>query len=136
MTKKQIDDLTYNIIGCCINVHNALGPGLLESVYHKCLIEEFSFQKIKFQSELIVPVVYRDKEVKAQLRADFFIENTIVLELKAVDLLHPIHEAQLMTYLKLLDAPKGILVNFNSTNIFHNGQKTFVTENYRALKDK
>lgn len=135
MTKKQIDDLTYDIIGCCISVHSALGPGLLESVYHKCL-EEFRFQKIKFQSELVVPVVYRKIEVNAQLRADFFIENTIVLELKAVDLIHPIHEAQLMTYLKLLEAPKGVLVNFNSTNIFHNGQKTFVTEKYRALKNE
>ncbi len=136
MTKKYLDELTYKIIGCCINVHSALGPGLLESVYHKCLEEEFRHQKIKFQSELIVPVVYRNLEINAQLRADFYIENCIVVELKAIDGIQPVHEAQLLTYLKLLESPKGILINFNCVNIFRQGQKTFVTEKYRNLDDE
>ncbi|TVQ51098.1 MAG: GxxExxY protein [Saprospirales bacterium] len=136
MTKKYLDELTYKIIGCCINVHSALGPGLLESVYHKCLEEEFRHQKIKFQSELIVPVVYRNLEINAQLRADFYIENCLVVELKAVDGIQPVHEAQLLTYLKLLESPKGILINFNCVNIFRQGQKTFVTEKYRNLDDE
>lgn len=93
MTKKYLDDLTYKVIGCCINVHNTLGPGLLESVYQKCLQEEFKHQKIKYQSELIVPVTYRNLEINAQLRADFYIENCLVVELKAVDAIQPVHEA-------------------------------------------
>ena len=136
MTKKYLDALTYEFIGCCITVHSALGPGLLESVYHRCLEEELRYQKIKFQSELIVPVVYRNLEIQAQLRADFYIENCLVVELKAVDAIQPIHEAQLMTYLKLLESPKGILINFNCTNIFRQGQKTYVTEMYRNLDDE
>ncbi|MCH7396668.1 GxxExxY protein [Belliella sp. DSM 107340] len=135
MTKNELDKLSYKILGCCIEVHKALGPGLLESVYHKCLIEEFRYQKIQFQSQLIVPVYYRGTEVLAELRADFFVENSIVLELKAVETILPIHEAQILTYLKLLDAPKGLLVNFNSTNIFKYGQKSFVTEKYRVLDE-
>ncbi len=136
MTKKYLDDLTYKVIGCCINVHNTLGPGLLESVYQKCLQEEFKYQKIKYQSELIVPVTYRNLEINAQLRADFYIDNCLVMELKAVDAIQPVHEAQLLTYLKLLESPKGILINFNCVNIFRKGQKTFVTEKYRNLDDE
>ena len=136
MTKKYLDDLTYKIIGCCISVHSELGPGLLESVYHRCLEEEFRHQKVKFQSEVIVPVVYRGLELNTQLKADFYIDNCLVLELKAVEGIHPVHEAQLLTYLKLLEAPKGILVNFNCTNIFREGQKTYITEKYRNLDDK
>ncbi|UUV21246.1 GxxExxY protein [Paenimyroides aestuarii] len=136
MTKKYLDELTYKVIGCCITVHNALGPGLLESVYHKCLLEEFKYQGIRFSSELIVPIEYRNVQLDALLRADFLVEDCLVIELKAVEAVLPIHEAQLITYLKLLDAPKGILVNFNCTNIFHNGQKTYVTEKYKYLDEK
>ena len=135
MTKQYLDKLTYNVLGCCINVHKEIGPGLLESVYHKCLKAELKHHKIKFESELYVPVNYRDVEIETQLRADFYIENCLVLEIKAVDGLLPIHEAQLMTYLKLLNSPKGLLVNFNSVNIFHHGQKTIVTEDFRNLPD-
>lgn len=135
MTKKYLNDLTYRILGCCINVHKELGPGLLESVYHRCLVEEFKHNGIEFFSELIVPVSYRDVELDTHLRADFLIEKSIVVELKAVDGLLPIHEAQILTYMKLLEVPKGILINFNSINIYDYGQRTFVNELFRELKD-
>ena len=135
ISKKTLDELTYEIIGCCINVHKELGAGLLESIYHQCLIEELKYNKFSFSSELIVPVKYRNKKINTKLKADLFIENCIVLELKSVEKLMPIFEAQLLTYMKLLKAPKGILINFNSKNLFYEGQKTFVNEYFRDLPE-
>lgn len=132
-TKKYIDDLTYKALGCCINVHRELGAGLLENVYHQCLIEEFKHQQISFSSELTIPVQYKNIEIDTKLRADFFIENCLVLELKSVSEIKPIFEAQLLTYMKLLKAPKGILVNFNCNNLMREGQKTYVNNLYRNL---
>jgi len=135
LTKSQIKDLTYQVNGAAIEVHKALGPGLLESVYHKCLIHELNTREISFTSELIVPVNYKGLQLETELRCDLFIENSIVVELKTVEKLLPIHEAQLLTYMNLLEAPFGILFNFNTTNIYHDGQKTFVNELYRILNE-
>lgn len=128
MTKKVIDQLTYEIIGAAIEVHKALGPGLLESVYHKCLIHELTLRGIGFVSEQYIELEYKGINVGADLRCDLFVEDLIVVELKAVKEVEPIHEAVLLTYIKLLEAPKGILINFNVTNIFKEGQKTYVNE--------
>jgi GxxExxY protein len=136
ITKKYLDDLTYKVLGVAIEVHKYLGPGLLESVYHKCLCKEFTERKILFQSELVVPIEYKGLEISADLRCDFFVENTLVIELKAIEYTLPIHEAQLLTYMKLLRAPKGVLINFNCVNLFKEGQKTFVNEFFRDLIDK
>jgi GxxExxY protein len=137
MTKEDLDDLEYRVTGACIEVHKALGPGLLESVYHKCLKHELYLRKINYKSEVIVPVNYKGLEIEAELRCDFLIEDTLALELKAVDAVHPIHEAQILTYMKLLKIPKGLLVNFNTTSIVQIGKKSFVNEIYkeRYLKD-
>lgn len=135
LTKTQIKDLTYKINGAAIEVHKSLGPGLLESVYHKCLIHELNIRGISFTSEMIVPVNYKGLELNTELRCDLFIENSIVVELKAVEKILPIHEAQLLTYMNLLEVPFGILFNFNTTNIYHEGQKTFVNELYMILND-
>jgi GxxExxY protein len=135
LTKSQIKDLTYKVNGAVIEVHKALDPGLLESVYHKCLIHELNIREISFTSELIVPVNYKGLQLETELRCDLFIENSIVVELKTVEKLLPIHEAQLLTYMNLLEAPFGILFNFNTTNIYHDGQKTFVNELYRILNE-
>lgn len=135
LTKSQIKDLTYQVNGAAIEVHKALGPGLLESVYHKCLIHELNIREISFTSELIVPVNYKGLQLETELRCDLFIENSIVVELKTVEKLLPIHEARLLTYMNLLEAPFGILFNFNTTNIYHDGQKTFVNELYRILNE-
>ena len=134
ITKSFLKDLIYPVNGA-IEVHKALGPGLLESVYHKCLKHELAKRRIKFQSELVVPVVYKGLELDTELRCDLFIENILPVELKATDGIHPIHEAQLMTYMKLLKAPEGLLLNFNVTNLFKEGQKTYVNELYRDLPE-
>ena len=136
MTKKFLNDLTYQIIGAAIEVHKALGPGLLESVYHKCMKQELTIRKLSFLSELIVPVGYKGIEIDAELRCDLLIENAIVVELKAVDAVAPVFEAQLLTYMKLLKKTKGIIINFNCVNLFKEGQKTYVNELFRELADE
>ena len=135
ITKNYLTDLTYQINGAAIEVHKFLGPGLLESVYHKCLKKELNLRGISFKSELLVPIIFKDLEIETDLRCDLFIENCIVLELKAIETILPIHHAQLMTYMKLLEAPKGILYNFHSVNLYKDGQKTFVNEYFRILED-
>ncbi|HRJ28757.1 MAG TPA: GxxExxY protein [Cyclobacteriaceae bacterium] len=136
MTKKFLDDLTYKIIGAAIEVHKDLGPGLLESVYQKCLKQEFFLRELRYSSELLVPVQYKGFEMDTELRCDFLVEDSIVVELKAVDALAPVHEAQILTYMKLLQKPKGILINFNCANLFKEGQRTFVNELFRKLPDQ
>lgn len=135
LTKKYLDDLTYEIIGSCIEVHKELGPGLLESIYHKCLKKELTVRGIAFASELSIPVFYKGEAIDADLKCDLFIEKAIVLELKAVDRMIPLYEAQLLTYMKLLEVPKGVLINFNVNNIFHDGQKTLVNNYFRLIPD-
>lgn len=136
MTKEYINDLTYKIVGAAIEVHKALGPGLLESVYHKCLKQELSLRKMVYASEFIVNVGYKGIDLDTELRCDLLIENLIVVELKSVDSILPVHEAQLLTYMKLLEKPKGILINFNCSNLFKEGQRTFVNELFRSLSEE
>ena len=136
VTQKYLDELTYEVIGCSIEVHKTLGRGLLESVYHQCMIEELLERKISFLTEMKVPLIYKTKELKVDFRCDLFVENCLVVELKSVLQLNPIIEAQLQTYMKLLKAPKGIIINFNSSNIFNEGQKTFVNEYFRNLPER
>ena len=133
MTQKYLDDLTYEVVGASIEVHKTMGRGLLESVYHACLKEELIHRKINFLSELKIPVIYRNKKLAIDFRCDFYIENSLVVELKAINEFSTIHEAQLLNYMKLLKAPKGILINFNCNNIFHEGQKTLVNEYFSNL---
>ena len=135
LTKKYLNDLTYEVIGATIEVHKVLGRGLLESVYHRCLIEELIFRKINFLTEMKVPIVYRNKVLDIDLRCDLFIENSLVLELKSVQEMPKVFDAQILTYMKLLRCPKGILINFNCANIFKEGQKTLVNESYSDLPD-
>ena len=136
ITQKYLDELTYEVIGAAIDVHKIMGRGLLESVYHQCMKEELTQRKINFISELKVPVVYKSKQLEIDLRCDLYIENCLVTELKAVNELHNSHDAQLLTYMKLLKAPKGILINFNCYNIFNEGQRTFVNEYFKSLELK
>lgn len=132
-TKKYLDELTYEIIGSAIEVHKIMGRGLLESVYHQCLKEELNHRKINFLTEMKVPVVYKEKLLDLDFRCDLYVENSIVVELKAVQDIVPAYEAQLLTYMKLLKCPKGILINFNCFNIFNEGQKTYVNEFFTHL---
>jgi len=133
MTQNDIDNLTHKILGCAIEVHKELGPGLLESVYEKCLAHLLKEKGFEVKRQQNVPLLFHGLELDCELRFDLLINDLIIVELKAVEAMLPIHEAQLLTYLKLLKKPKGILINFNSVNIFKYGQKTFVTEQYSQL---
>ena len=136
ITQKYLVDLTYKVIGCAIEVHKTMGRGLLESVYHLCLKEELNRQKINFKSEMKVPLIYKDKELEIDFRCDMLIENCLVVELKSVLQLNPIFEAQLQTYMNLLKAPKGIIINFNCSKIFKEGQKTIINNYFKQLAEK
>ena len=133
ITQKHLNELSYQIIGCAIEVHKQLGPGLIESVYEKCFIREISLRNFNFKNQLWVPIEYKGINLEADLRLDVMVEDLILVELKAIDGILPVHEAQVLTYMKLLRKPKGILINFNCTNIFKEGQKTFVNEYYSSL---
>ena len=135
LTKKYLDKLTYEVVGAAIEVHKAIGAGLLESVYHECLKHELKARNINFLTEAIVPISFKGLTLEADLRCDLLIENCLVAELKALAELAPIHEAQLLTYMKLLKVPKGILINFTCVNLFKEGQKTFVNEFFRNLPE-
>jgi GxxExxY protein len=108
-----MNGLTEKIIGAAIEVHKVLGPGLLESAYEGCLAHELSLAKISFERQVPLPVTYKLLQLDCGYRLDFLVEKTVVLELKAMDGLQPIHEAQLLTYLKLGGWPIGLLINFN-----------------------
>lgn len=136
MTKKFLTALTYEIIGAAIEVHKIMGPGLLESVYHRCLAHEFKLREIGFRSEMDIPVNYKDLELNTEFRCDFLVEDVIVVELKAIDAVLPIHTAFLINHMKLLEQPKGIMINFNCVNLFKDGQKTYVNEFYRNLPEQ
>ncbi len=133
ISKQLVDDLTYEIIGCAIDVHRELGPGLMESLYQTCLEREFQINKIGYESQMLMSVEYKGTVTEALYRLDFLVEDLIVVELKAVELLLPVHKSQLLTYMRLLKKPKGILLNFNCTNIFKEGQKTVVNNLYEEL---
>ncbi|ADR21800.1 hypothetical protein MATR_05670 [Marivirga tractuosa] len=126
--KAFLKELTYKINGAAIEVHKELGPGLLESVYHQCLIHELKNQNIYFQTEKLIEVNYKGLNLDTNLRCDILVENSICIELKAVKEMLPVHDAQILSYMKLLKVPKGILYNFNVYNLFNQGQKTFVNE--------
>jgi GxxExxY protein len=135
ITRSSINDLIYQVIGAAIEVHRHLGPGLLESVYQQCMEKELSIRGIGFQSQIKIPVDYKGLITKTPMRCDLFIENILPVELKTASEIIPLNKAQLMTYMKLPEVPKGLMINFNSTNIFNEGQRTFVNERYRNLPD-
>lgn len=112
-TETPRDALTEKIIGAAIEVHRALGPGLLESVYQECLALELGLRGLHFQSQLELPLNYKGLSLDAAYRLDLVVEQTVVIELKAVERLLPLHEAQLLTYLKLGGYSLGLLLNFN-----------------------
>jgi GxxExxY protein len=135
MTKTYLKDLVYQVNGAAIEVHKYLGPGLLESIYHTCLKKELTIRGIEFETELKIPVCYKGLALETGLRFDLLVEKSLVVELKALDKVLPIHEAQILTYMKLLEIPIGLLLSFNVTHIFKEGQKTYVNEKYRYLND-
>jgi GxxExxY protein len=118
------DPLTEKIIGCAIEVHRVLGPGLLEANYESALAIEFLASKMSFQRQLVIPVTYKGQPI-GEHRLDFLVENTVVVELKSVDRFDPIFEAQILTYLRLSGKRRGLLINFNS-RLLKEGVKRYV----------
>lgn len=135
VTKKYLDELTYKVIGAAIEVHRFLGPGLLESIYEKCFCRELTLRGIDFVRQQAVHLDYKDLDVEADLRFDVLVENILIVELKTVECFAPIHEAILLTYMRILEKPKGLLINFHCVNIFKEGQKTLVNDWFRKLPE-
>ena len=109
----EVNALTRTIIGCAMRVHSALGPGLLESAYQSCLILELRHAGLRVDVHVAVPVVYRGLTINCGYRLDLLVEGIVIVELKTVSAILPVHEAQLVTYLKLTSKPVGLLFNFN-----------------------
>ncbi|MBS1617314.1 MAG: GxxExxY protein, partial [Bacteroidetes bacterium] len=135
ITKKWLDELTYRVIGAAIEVQKHMGHGLLEGTYQRCFEHELRLIGLRCRTELSVPVVYKGLDVMADLRCDVLVEDCFVVELKTVENILPIHRAQVMSYMTLLRAHKGIVINFNAYNIFKLGQETFVNDSYKDLPD-
>lgn len=121
----EFSDLSNKIIGCAIEVHRALGPGLLESTYEQCLAQELTLNGIKYKLQHPLPVEYKGIRLDCGYRIDVLVENEIILELKSVEELKGIHEAQLLTYMKLANIKQGFLMNFNVTKL-KDGLKSFI----------
>ncbi|RRO19701.1 GxxExxY protein [Flavobacteriaceae bacterium 14752] len=132
MTKKEVTQLSYEVTGFAIKVHKELGPGLLESVYEKCLRYELEKNGYNIKQQVQVPVIYDHLEIDTELRLDLMVNNTIIIELKAVEHILPVHEAQLLTYMKLLQKPQGLLINFYTDNISKT-LKPMVNEFFKQL---
>ncbi len=121
----EFDPLSKQILGCAIEVHRTLGPGLLESVYEQALAYELISNGLKIQAQLPVPVTYKAVKLDCGFRLDLVVEDRVVVEIKSVECLLPIHDAQLLTYLKLTGHTLGLLINFN-VPLLKNGLKRFV----------
>ncbi len=110
-----INQITQKIIGCAIEVHKTLGPGLLESVYEECLAYELFSQGLLVERQVPLPVIYKNIELECGYRIDILVENSVIIELKSIEELMPVHEAQILTYMKLTNKEVGLLINFNVT---------------------
>ena len=121
----EFDELSNRVIGCAIEVHRTLGPGLLESAYRQCLAHELSLASIPFRMEVPLPVRYKDVLLDCGYRMDLLIASDLLIELKSVESLLPIHQAQVLSYLRLANIPIGLLINFNVVKLAH-GIKRFV----------
>lgn len=117
LTDDEIDRLTECVIGCAIEVHRTLGPGLIESVYRECLLIELVSNGFEVECEQDVSIVYKGQRIRGVLKVDLLVSGILVVELKAVEALHPVHQAQVITYLKLTGCPAGLLMNFNATTL-------------------
>ena len=121
----EFDELSRSVIGCAIEVHRSLGPGLFESTYRQCLAYELSQARISFQMEAPLPVRYKEILLDCGYRIDLMVNGSLIVEIKSVETLLPIHQAQILTYMRLTNVPLGLLINFNVTKL-QNAIKRFV----------
>ena len=125
------EELTEQIIASAIVVHNTLGPGLLESIYHRCLVVELKASSLEVDTERHVPVIYRGTPIESPFRLHLVVEGAVVVEVKAVQAFAPVHHAQVISYLKLTGCPVGLLINFNVTQLKNGIRKVVRPDLYR-----
>ncbi len=135
ITKKTVNALTYKIIGYAIEIHKELGPGLLESVYETCMLHLLikNGHNVKRQNQ--IKFDFNGIEIQTHLRYDLLVDDLVIVENKAVEAFHPLHTAQTLSYMMLLQVPKGIIINYNCINIFKEGQKTLVNKYFEQLPE-
>lgn len=133
--KPVSSDLARRVIGCAIDVHRALGPGLYENVYKTCLGHEFTAGGLRYRAEVPLPILYRDLEIRDAYRADFLIEDELLLEVKCLERLGAVHDAQTLTYMRLSNATQALLVNFNVA-LLKDGLKSFLNPRARVPLSK
>lgn len=134
ITKKEVTQLSYEITGLAIKVHKNLGPGLLESIYEECLKYELLKNGFDVKQQFLVPIIYEGVEMRTKLIVDLLVNDCVVIEIKAQEETLPVHEAQLLTYMKVLKKPQGLLINFFTTNITKS-LKPLVNEYFKELPD-
>jgi GxxExxY protein len=120
----ELNKITEKIIGCAIEVHRYLGPGMLESAYEECLTYELKKNGLSFERQKPVPIIYKEVKIEYGYRIDILVEDEVVIELKTVEEFLPVHEAQILTYMKFADKPLGLLINFNADMLI-NGLKRY-----------
>jgi len=132
ITQKIVQQTTYDVMACAIEVHKYLGPGLLESIYQACFTQELKLQNLFIEEQVEVPVIYKGYKTKDPLRLDILVNDLIIIEVKSVETLLPVHHAQTISYLKLSGKAKALLINFNSTNLTQ-GSNPFVGSFFASL---
>lgn len=125
MTQEEYNQLSQTILDAAITVHKEMGPGLLESVYELCLLKELELRGLRAKNQVPIPLIYKGYELSKEFKIDLLVENEIILEIKSVEILLPIHQAQTISYLKLAQKRLGFLINFNSP-LLKDGFKCFV----------
>ena len=135
ITKKYVNQLAYKIVGCAIEVHKELGPGLLESLYEECLIFELRKKGLKVTSQQQIIPVYKGIECKTRLRFDKMVEDLILVENKSTNGFSPTDQAQLLSYMNILEKPKGLLINYNVLNITTDGLIPLVNKHFEKLSE-
>ena len=136
ITKQFINDLTYEVNSAIIEVHKILGPGLIEAVYHKCLMHELKLRNIEFLTEAVFPFSYKDLDLTFDFRCDLLVEECLMLELKAVQEIIPYWKAKLIGHMKIAEIPKGLLINFNVKNIMKDGLWVCKNDFYDSLENE
>jgi GxxExxY protein len=134
ITKEQVNEIAFRVVGCAIKVHNYLGPGLLESVYREAIEFELSEDGLKFKKHIAVPIKYKSKILGTPLKLDLLVEDLIIVEVKAVESILPVFNAQTLTHMKLTEKPKGLLINFNCVNITKHGLVPLVNDLFAVLQ--
>lgn len=128
--RMQTNEITHEIIGAAMRIHSALGPGLLESAYRACLCRELKLKNLGYHAELALPITYLGQTLDAGYRIDLLVEDVVIVEIKAVSKLAPVHESQLLSYLRLSGRPVGLLINFHVRQLRHG--ITRMVNNFRA----